>query len=133
MNLITVSEFSTFAISVETGSFSYENEPVSTDIANVENSETVIKFILDVVPSHEPDVWLRKHELIRNNLPTVAGVVLFADLPQAILPSRTGITVYRYKTSDAQGTRQTLVSNPVTLEGCAYDLIKEAVRLTQDT
>jgi ATP-dependent DNA helicase RecG len=115
------------------GITSFENEPVSTDLENVTNSATVIKFILDVVPSHEPDVWLKKHELIRNALPTVAGVVLFADLPQAILPSRTGITVYRYKTSAEQGTRQTLVDNPITLEGCAYDLIKDAVTLTQET
>src|SRR6185295_18245417 len=78
-------------------------------------------------------IWLKKHELIQNDLPTVAGVVLFADLPQAILPSRTGITVYRYKTSAPQGTRETLVDNPVTVEGCAYDLIKQAVKLTQDT
>lgn len=115
------------------GIISYEDEPVRAELAKVCNSEVVIKFILDVVPSQEPEVWLRKHELIQNNLPTVAGVVLFADLPQAVLPARTGITVYRYKTGAAQGTRETLVGNPESVEGCAYDLIYKAVKLTQDT
>lgn len=114
------------------GITSFEDDAVATDLKNVTNSETVIRFILDVVPSHEPETWLRKHELIQNDRPTVAGVVLFADIPQAILPSRTGITVYRYKTSAARGTRETLVDNPVSLEGCAYDIIHKAVELTQE-
>ena len=36
-------------------------------------------------------------------IPTVSGIVLFADLPQAILPKRSGIKIYRYKTSDSEG------------------------------
>ncbi|MEJ7713741.1 MAG: ATP-binding protein [Pyrinomonadaceae bacterium] len=58
--------------------------------------------------------------------------MLFADLPQAILPKRSGIKIYRYKTADAEGTRDTLVGQPVSVEGCAYDIIKGAVRLTQE-
>lgn len=114
------------------GITSFEDERVATDITRITNSETVIRFILDVVPSQEPEVWLRKHELIQGDRPTVAGVVLFADLPQAILPKRTGLKIYRYKTSAAEGTRDTLASNPLTVEGCAYDLIYEAVRITQE-
>jgi ATP-dependent DNA helicase RecG len=114
------------------GITSYENEPVSVDLANVSNSETAIRFILEVVPTTEPEVFLKKQELIKNQKPTVAGVVLFSDLPQAVLPKRTGIKVYRYKTGAGEGTRDTLVGNPVSVEGCAYDLIKEAVRLTED-
>jgi len=114
------------------GITSFENEPVSIDPAKVCNSETVIRFMLDVVPTSEPEIWLRKQELIKDNKPTVAGIVLFADLPQAVLPKRTGIKVYRYKTSAEQGTRDTLAGMPASIEGCAYDIIKEAVNLTQD-
>jgi ATP-dependent DNA helicase RecG len=39
--------------------------------------------------------------------------------------------VYRYKTALAEGTRETLVGDPRSLEGCAYDLIKQAVAKTQ--
>lgn len=114
------------------GITSYENEPVNTDIMTVANSETVINFILDVVPSSEPETWLRKNELIKEDKPTVAGVVLFADLPQALLPKRTGIKIYRYTTSEDEGERDTLVGNPITIEGSAYDLIKEADAKTEE-
>jgi ATP-dependent DNA helicase RecG len=114
------------------GITSFENEPVAGSLETVCNSSTVIRFILDVVPTSEPEPWLRKQELIKDNKPTVAGVLLFSDLPQAILPKRTGIKVYRYKTGQEQGTRETLVGNPVTVEGCAYDVIKEAVKITRD-
>jgi ATP-dependent DNA helicase RecG len=57
---------------------------------------------------------------------------LFADLPQAILPKRTGIKVYRYKTDKLEGTRDTLVDQPVSIEGPAYDVIKDAVSLTKE-
>jgi ATP-dependent DNA helicase RecG len=114
------------------GITSFENEPVSVELGNVINSQTVIKFILDVVPTSEPDVWLKKQGLIKDDKPTVAGVLLFADLPQAVLPKRTGIKIYRYKTSEAEGTRDTLVGTPLTIEGCAYDLIRDAVRVTRE-
>lgn len=114
------------------GITSFENEPVSVELAKVSNSTTAIKFILDVVPTSEPEPWLRKQELIKDDKPTVSGIVLFADLPQAILPKRSGIKIYRYKTSDAEGTRDTLVGDPISVEGCAYDLIKQAVEMTKE-
>jgi ATP-dependent DNA helicase RecG len=114
------------------GITSFENEPVSVDLARVCNSTTAIKFILDVVPTSEPEPWLRKQELIRDDKPTVCGIVLFADLPQAILPKRSGIKIYRYKTSNTEGTRDTLVGDPLSIEGCAYDLIKQAVAITKE-
>lgn len=114
------------------GITSFENEPVAAELDKICNSTTAIKFILDVVPTSEPEPWLRKQELIKNDKPTVAGVVLFADLPQAILPKRSGIKIYRYKTSAEQGTRDTLVGEPVSVEGCAYDIIKETVSITKE-
>lgn len=114
------------------GITSFENETVSADLNSVCNSETVIRFILDVVPSSEPEAWLRKQELIKADKPTVACVLLFADLPQALLPKRSGVKIYRYKTSESEGTRDTLVGDPISVEGCAYDLIKESVRITKD-
>lgn len=114
------------------GITSYETESVPVDLANVCNSQTVIKFILEIVPSAEPEAWLRKQELIKNDKPTVAGVALFSDLPQAVLPKRTGVKIYRYRTSESMGSRETLAGDPETIEGCAYDLIAETVRRTQD-
>jgi ATP-dependent DNA helicase RecG len=114
------------------GITSFENELISVELAKVCNSTTAIKFILDVVPTSEPEPWLRKQELIKDDKPTVSGVVLFADLPQAILPKRSGIKIYRYKTSDPEGTRDTLVGDPISVEGCVYDLIKQTVEITRE-
>ncbi len=56
------------------GITSFENEPVNVDLKAICNSETVIKFILEVVPTSEPEPWLRKQELIKEEKPTVAGI-----------------------------------------------------------
>lgn len=114
------------------GISSFENETVGVDGRSVTNSDVIIRFMLEVIPTAEPDVWLRKQQLLVNDKPTVGGVVLFAEVPQAILPKRCGIKLYRYKTSDDSGTRETLVGNPTSIEGCAYDIIHEAVRATQE-
>ncbi len=53
--------------------------------------------MLDVVPTAEPEDWLKKQNVVVNDRPTVAGVLLFSDEPQALLPKRSGIKVYRYK------------------------------------
>jgi ATP-dependent DNA helicase RecG len=113
------------------GVTSFENETVPIALSKVCESDVAKKFIADVVPTSESETWLRKNELINNDKPTVAGVVLFADLPQAILPKRTGIKVYRYKTGDLEGSRETLAGLPATIEGPAYETIKQAVAMTK--
>lgn len=114
------------------GITSFENETVNADPVEISNSETIIRFMLDVIPTAEPEPWLRKQQLVQNEKPTVAGVLLFSDLPQALLPKRSGLKIYRYKTTLAEGTRETLVENPISVEGCSYELIREAVSKTQD-
>jgi len=112
------------------GLSSFETEPIICDPSVVTNSEHIITFMLEVVPSAEPAVWLKKQSLLTDDKPTVAAVVLFADEPQAVLPKRCGIKVYRYKTTDAEGTRESLDFDPVSIEGCAYDQIHAAVQQT---
>lgn len=109
------------------GLSSFETETVNCDPNLVTNSETIIAFMIDVVPTTEPEPWLKKQQVLIDGKPTVAGVILFADEPQALLPKRCGIKVYRYKSTDIEGTRDTLDFNPVSIEGCAYNQIKQAV------
>ncbi len=89
--------------------------------------------MLDVVPSAEPEQWLRKQLLIRDDKPTVASILLFADEPQAALPKQSTVKIYRYATTDAVGTRAMLQGQPVTIEGNAYDAIHGAVETTVKT
>ena len=114
------------------GLSSFETETVNVDPIEITNSEAIIAFMLDVVPSSEPDLWLRKQRVLVGNKPTVAGLILFADEPQALLPKRCGIKIYRYKSADAEGTRDTLDFDPISIEGCAYDQIDQAVAEATD-
>jgi ATP-dependent DNA helicase RecG len=112
------------------GITSHERETVVAREDVITNSEEIIEFMLDVVPAAEPGPWLRKQMLIVNDKPTVAGLLLFADEPQVLLP-KAAVKIYRYRTTDAEGTRETLASDPETIEGPLYDQIYAAVARTQ--
>lgn len=113
------------------GLSSFETETVPCDPAIVTNSVQVISFMLEVIPTSEPEAWLRKQMILTADKPTVAGVILFADEPQAALPKRCGIKVYRYKTSDREGSRDSLAGTPISIEGSVYRQITAAVTTTQ--
>jgi len=113
---------------MDKGITTFVTETVDTDMVRISNSLVVIKFLLDVVPTAEPVSWLKKQELIKGDKPTVAGILLFDDEPQAVLPKRCGIKIYRYKTT--KPTREALAFDPITIEGCLYDQIKTAVEKT---
>ena len=115
---------------MDKGVISFETRTVSAPLDVITDSYVVTDFVLNVVPRSEPEPWLRKQMLIRDDKPTVAGVVLFSDEPQAALPKRCGIKIYRYETREEEGTRDTLSGDPLSVEGCAYDQIKNAVGRT---
>jgi ATP-dependent DNA helicase RecG len=121
---------------LDKGISSFETETVGVDKALVSNSTVTLQFLLSVVPTAEPEPWLRKQLLLNGDKPTVAAVLLFAEDPQAILPKRCGIKLLRYKTTERVGSRDTLAFNPITIEGCLYDQIlaavKETVRVVED-
>lgn len=117
---------------LDKGISSYEDYKVNAPIATIENSTVTIEFLLGVVPTAEPELWLRKQLLIVDQSPTVAGAILFAEEPQALLPKRTAIKLFRYKTTDPVPTRDHLVFDPLTIEGWAYRLIYDAVSKTQE-
>lgn len=112
------------------GISSFESETVVVDAGIVTNSTPIIEFMLQVVPTAEPKQWLSKQQLLRNSNPTVSAILLFAEEPQSILPKRCGIKVYRYKTKNDTGSRETLAFDPLTVEGPLYQQIIAAVETT---
>jgi len=112
------------------GLTSFETETVSVASAFISESQPARNFIREVVPKTTPEVWLKKQMLVANDRPTVAGVLLFAEEPQAILPKRCGIKVYRYKTTAREGFREALAFDPITIEGWLYQQIHDAVQVT---
>jgi ATP-dependent DNA helicase RecG len=57
--------------------------------------------------------------------------MLFADEPQAALPKRSAIKLYRYKTRDVEGNRESLAFDPITIEGPLDQQIRKAVTRTK--
>jgi ATP-dependent DNA helicase RecG len=99
-------------LKLDKGISSYEDYKVNAELATIENSEVTLGFLLGVVPTAEPEPWLRKQRFIVDQNPTVAGVLLFAEEPQALLPKRTAIKVFRYRTSELIPMREHLVFGP---------------------
>lgn len=111
---------------------SFEDELVQVEASEVTNSNTVIGFLLDVIPTGEPEIWLVKQRVLVDGRPTVGGLLLFSDNPQAILAKRCAIKVLRYQTKkDAE--RDYLVFDPITIEGPLYSLIYDAVDKIKET
>lgn len=118
-------------LSLIKGVESFETETVQCSKEIITESAVIKKFIKEVVPTTTPEKWARKQNLIINDKPTVAGVLIFAEEPQAFLPKHCGIKIYRYKSSDLEGHRDLLDGDPITIEGDLYSQIKEAVELTK--
>jgi ATP-dependent DNA helicase RecG len=114
------------------GLASFETETVDCPVATIAESDTIRDFMANVVPTSQPEPWLRKQMLVVGKKPTVAGLVLFADEPQAVLPRQSGIKICRYKTTEPLGTRETLDFDPVSIEGNAYEQIASAVAKTAE-
>jgi ATP-dependent DNA helicase RecG len=111
---------------------SFETHPLDVPLESVTNSEGIISFMIEVVPTGEPEPWLRKQLLIRDDKPTVAAVLLFSDEPQAALPKQSTVKLYRYATTDPEGSRKNLMGQPETIEGNVYDVIQQTVKKTVD-
>ncbi|MEL7658293.1 MAG: ATP-binding protein [Bacillota bacterium] len=62
----------------------------------------------------------------------VAGVLLYSESPQAIIPKRSAIRILRYHSDMKEGSRKTLDTGyPISIEGDIYTLISEAVKKTK--
>jgi ATP-dependent DNA helicase RecG len=106
------SEEALHRLRLDKGIISFEDETLNLDPKLITNSVTIIKFMLNVVPTGEPDVWVAKQNLIAEGKPTVAGLMLFADEPQAALPKRSAIKLFRYMTKESEGNRESLAFDP---------------------
>ena len=131
-NLPVTTQEALARLRLDKGISSFEAETVDAAAATVTNSLPILEFLVNVIPTAEPDMWLQKQQLLRGGKPTVAAILLFAEEPQAVLPKRSGVKIYRYQTSAAEGGRETLAFDPITIEGHLYEQIKNAVTKTTE-
>ena len=119
-------------LELDKGISSFEKEVVAeSDFSDVDNSAVWEKFKNSIVPDTSTEAWLKKQRLFVDKKLTVAALLLFSDEPQICLPKRSSIKNFRYQTS-GEAERDTLVGVPVTVEGCAYSQIYEAVSKTKE-
>lgn len=118
-------------LELEKGVVSFEDDTLSIPLDAISNSITMLEFCLSEVPHAEPLTWLRSQFLVSSELPTVASCLLFADEPQAVLPKRSAIKIFRYTTSEDGLDRERLAFDPITIEGPICDLIYHAVDQTK--
>ena len=111
------------------GLITHEDATLAASEELITNSTKTLEFMLAVIPHSEPEVWLKKQQLVLEGRPTVAGTMLFAEEPQVLLP-KGAVKIYRYKTSNTEGTRETLAFDPVTIDGPIYDQVRGAVTKT---
>ena len=104
---------------------SFEDSKTELELGELIQSNVFSRFREVIVPQAEPDVWLRKQRVVKDEHVTVAGLILFSDEPQVVLP-KAAIKIARYRTSD-EPTRATLEGQPATIEGSAVDMIRAAV------
>jgi ATP-dependent DNA helicase RecG len=118
-------------LELDKGLASFEDITLNIPLDTVTDSIVIYEFMIEVVPTIEPLPWLKKQLLIRDNHPTVAATLLFSEIPQAALPKQSGIKIYRYKSKADEGTRETLVFDPISIEGAIYYQIFDAVKTTK--
>lgn len=119
-------------LQLDKGISSFEDTTVNIPLEFITDSNSVYNFMIDIVPTSEPLPWLKKQLLIKNDLPIVAGIMLFSDTPQIAMPKQSGIKIYRYKSKELVGTRETLAFQPISVEGNAYEQIYKAVEVVTE-
>lgn len=117
-------------LELDKGIISFESQTINIEKELITESGIIINFITKVIPSSSPEDWLKKQLLLRDGKPSVGGSLLFMEIPQAALPKQCGIKIYRYRTKESEGNRLTLAFDPVTIEGCLYNQIYDAVKTT---
>ncbi len=121
-------------LELDKGIVSFEDEWVHVALRKIENSLTILEFLINVIPNGEPIAYLRNQELVKadSEYVKVCGVLLFCDEPAIYLPKRSSIKLMRYRTKEDDIGREFLEGTPHTIEGSIYELIYKAVDTTVD-
>ena len=117
-------------LELDKGACSHEDFPLNVDLKEVSESHSIYEFILGSGFDMNPEDFLRKNNLTQQDKPRVSSLLLFSDYPQAFI-DRCGVKVIRYNSSAEIPERKDMVGDPLTLEGCLYDLIYDTVRKVQ--
>lgn len=117
------------ALSFAKGAASYEDTLLPNLRAeDIVDSPVLAAFCSEITPPQDPLGFCVNEGLIDRKTyhPNSAGVLLFAENPQAVFPRRCGIKIVFYDTRQVEPEREHLKKN-VTISGPLYKLIHDAV------
>lgn len=117
---------------LDKGIVTFENEWINVRLEQIENSLSIINFMLNVIPHSEPRNYLQNQDLLRDDQVRLSGVLLFCDEPAVYLAKRCSVKIMRYKTKEEDIGREFLDGVPITIEGDLYNVIEQAVRRTKE-
>ncbi|VVN50648.1 hypothetical protein PS687_00377 [Pseudomonas fluorescens] len=118
-------------LELDKGIITFENEWVEVTDSRIDNSLSILHFLMNIIPNGEPKIYLENQELIKPGHAKVCGVLLFCDEPAIYLPKRSSIKIMRYKTKEEDIGREFLDGNPLTVEGDIYNVIFNSVKQTK--
>lgn len=115
-------------LSYSKGESSYEDSVVKAALAeDIFESSKIFNFLSDYSPKSDPIDFTVNQNLVDRKTyePRTAGILLFSENPTPLMPSRCGIKISRYDTSEETPERDHL-KEQVSIEGALYDQIQNA-------
>jgi ATP-dependent DNA helicase RecG len=122
-------------LSFSKGASSFEDYTVETAVAeDVVETPEIRRFLAEYSPSTDPLELAISRSLIdrRSFKPRVAGILLYSESPQGIMPKKCAVKIARYETKEDDPERDHLAGIE-TIEGPLYDLIHGTVSTITST
>ena len=109
------------------GARSYEDQILGDYRAADLAAEAELSFFLRTYsPATNPEEFIHKQRLVGRDSDgvSVAGAILYAENPPAVVPKRCAVKIARYETKESEGRREHLAGDPATVEGPARQVIE---------
>jgi ATP-dependent DNA helicase RecG len=88
----------------------------------------LLSFLESYSPTTPPRDYVHKQRLDdAEGQASVAGAVMYAENPSAVIPKKCAIKIARYETKDAAPKREHLAETPKTVEGAALTQIQQTL------
>ncbi len=116
-------------LSLSKGSRSYEDQMLEKYTVEQLAVEPELAFFLaSYSPATASTDFVGKQRLVdKEDHASVAGAILYAEVPAALVPKKCTIKVARYETKEALPRREHLAGTPLTIEGPARIQIEESL------
>lgn len=127
---LKLTEQAALDLALSKGTRSYEDQLLDKyDLDDLEAEPELLEFLQDYSPSTSPREYALKQRVVdrKSGAVSVAGAVLYAEVPSAVIPKKCAVKVARYETKEETPRREHLAGTPLTIEGPARAQIEETL------